>query len=83
YDFDEEGRMFLYDGIFKNDNGVWIYYVNGVKTYAGVIELDGFYYYVKSDFQVVHGRSYAVSKTNGLVAAGKYDFDSEGHMILN
>ena len=83
YDFDEEGRMFLYNGIFKNDNGLWIYYVNGVKTYAGVIKLDGFYYYVKSDFQVVHGRSYAVSKTNGLVAAGKYDFDSEGHMILN
>ena len=48
-----------------------------------MIEIDGDYYYVKSDMTVVHGRSYYVSKTNGLVPAGNYAFDADGKMILN
>ena len=82
YTFDEEGKMLRYDGILKNGD-TWYYYNNSMKSYAGVIEIDGDYYYVKSDMTVVHGRSYYVSKTNGLVPAGNYAFDADGKMILN
>ena len=43
--------------------------------------MDGAYYYVRSNFEVVHGRSYFVSKTNGLLPQGTYEFDAEGRMI--
>ena len=83
YEFDAEGRLILPDaslnGIVK-DGDIWYYYVDGVKTYAGLIELDGNYYYVKSDGQVIHGRSYYVSKTNGWMPQGSYTFDDEGKL---
>lgn len=85
YEFDAEGRLILPDdtcnGIVK-DGDIWYYYVSGVKTYAGLIQLDGSYYYVKSDAQVIHGQSYYVSKTNGLMPQGRYSFDDEGRMVV-
>ncbi len=81
YTFDADGKMIVLDGIVK-DGDVWYYYVDGAKTYAGLIEIDGAYYYVKSDKTVVHGKSYYVSKTNGLVSAGTYTFDADGAMIV-
>ena len=80
YTFDADGKLVELDGIVKNGD-VWTYYVNGVKTYAGLIEIDGALYYVKSDCTVVHGQKYAVSKTNGLKAQGTYIFDADGKMI--
>ena len=80
YSFDADGKLVQLNGIVK-DGDVWTYYVNGAKTYAGLIEIDGDYYYVKSDCTVVHGQSYAVSKTNGLMPQGTYTFDDEGKMI--
>ena len=67
-------------GIYTED-GVMYYYENGVKTYAGLIVIDGGYYYVNSSFKVVTGR-YWISKTNGLKAEGFYDFDENGKMIM-
>ena len=55
--------------------------MNGMKTYAGLIRLDENYYYVNSQFRVIHGQKYYVSKTNGLMAAGTYTFDVEVRMI--
>ena len=81
YTFDDEGRMVTLDGIVKGDDGTWTYYVNGAKTYAGLIQIGDAFYYVKTDCTVVHGQDYYVSKTNGLKAAGKYTFDSEGKMV--
>ena len=51
-----------------------------VVTYLGYEPME---VAAKSDMTVVHGRSYYVSKTNGLVPAGNYAFDADGKMILN
>ena len=80
YWFNADGTMFL-NGI-REENGVKYYYKDGVKNYAGLIQLDGDYYYVKSDCSVVCGRSYYVSKTNDLMANGTYSFDADGKMVI-
>ena len=69
----------MLDGIVKNGDD-WTYYENGAKVYAGLINIDGDYYYVNSSFKVIHGQSYFVSKTNGIVNNGTYTFDENGVM---
>ena len=65
------------------ENGSLYYYVNGVLTGAGLIQLNGDYYYVKtSNCEVVHGRSYWVTDTNGLLPAGEYVFDETGKIVF-
>ena len=65
-----------------SENGSLYYYVDGVLTGAGLIQLNGDYYYVKtSNCEVVHGRSYWVTLTNGLLPAGLYSFGADGQMI--
>ena len=85
YTFDADGKLIqpdtILNGIVK-DGDTWYYYVDGVKTYDGLIEIDGAYYYVKTNCEVVHGRSYYVSKTNNLMKAGTYTFDKDGKMIV-
>ena len=87
YNFDNEGRIvFPEEQEKKNgivpENGSLYYYVDGVLTGAGLIQLNGGYYYVKtSTGEVIHGKSYWVTATNGLMPIGKYTFDSDGKMI--
>ena len=65
------------------ENGSLYYYVDDVLTPAGLIQLDGAYYYVKtSTCEVVHGRTYWVTATNDLMPAGPYTFGDDGRMIL-
>ena len=97
YTFDADGKMVnppivtpdpdpspepeVKDGIVA-ENGSLYYYVDGVLTGAGLIRLNGDYYYVKtSNCEVVHGRSYWVTDTNGLLPAGPYTFGTDGKMI--
>ena len=64
------------------ENGSLYYYEDGVLTGAGLIRLNGDYYYVKtSNCEVVHGRSYWITDTNGLLPAGPYTFDADGKMV--
>lgn len=79
YWFGADGKMFL-NGL-NEENGTLYYYENGLRTYAGLIELDGFYYYIRSDCSAVVNRSYYVTRTNGLVPVGTYDFDEAGRLI--
>ena len=87
YKFAEDGKMIdpeikkdpNVNGIVSENSSLY-YYENGLRTYAGLIEIDGSYYYVKTDGEVVHGRSYWISKTNGLMAEGSYTFDADGKM---
>ena len=97
YDFDADGKMIIpgeeptetptenpdagKNGLVDED-GVTYYYVDGVKTYAGLIQIDGDYYYVKSNCTVVKDCSYFVWTTNGLMDQGYYDFDADGKMII-
>ena len=80
YWFNADGTMFL-EGI-REDNGTKYYYKDGVKNYAGLIEISGEYYYVKSDCSVVCGRSYYVTKSNGLMPSATYTFDADGKMVI-
>ena len=93
YTFDADGKIVLEgttpddpdpevkNGIVAEDNNLY-YYVNGVRTYAGLIQIDGDYYYVKTDCSVVHGRSYWISKTNGLLPEKSYTFDESGKIVF-
>ena len=84
YTFDKDGKLVQGDktknGIVSED-GTMYYYVDGIKTYAGLIEIDGSYYYVKSSGEVVHGRNYWITKTNGLLPEKSYTFADDGKLI--
>ena len=96
YKFDNDGKMIdppvidpdqpepeVKDGIVEEFGSLY-YYVDGVLTPAGLIELDGSYYYVRtSNGEVVHGRSYWVTVTNGLLPEGMYRFADDGRMIID
>ena len=89
YDFGEDGKMInppkpvdhTKSGIVT-ENGTMYYYVDGVKTYAGLIQIDGDYYYVNSSCKVVTTPHYWVNRPNDLLPAGFYDFGADGKMII-
>lgn len=87
YHFDADGKLTgsvapLKNGIYEEDGSLY-FYSNGERTYAGLIQIDGDYYYVRSTCEVVHDRSYYVYWTHGLMPEGYYNFDSAGRMILD
>jgi len=86
YHFDADGKLTgsvapLKNGIYEEDGSLY-FYRNGERAYAGLIQIDG-YYYVRSTCEVVHDRSYYVYWTHGLMPEGYYNFDSAGRMILD
>ena len=89
YTFDDNGRMTdpeiqnpAKDGIVAEDGSLY-YYRDGVRYYAGLIEIDGSYYYVRTSGEVVHGRNYWITKTNGLMPEKSYTFDDNGRMTVD
>ena len=87
YHFDADGKLTgavapLKNGIYAEDGSLY-FYRNGERAYAGLIQIDGDYYYVRSTCEVVHDRSYYVYWTHGLMPEGYYNFDSAGRMILD
>lgn len=87
YHFDADGKLTgsvapLKNGIYEEDGSLY-FYRNGERAYAGLIQIDGYYYYVRSTCEVVHDRSYYVYWTHGLMPEGYYIFDSAGRMILD
>ena len=63
-----------------SENGKLYYYVDGVKTYAGLVLVDGDYYYINSSMAAVTGEYY-VWKTNGLLPETTYTFGEDGKML--
>ena len=87
YHFDADCKLTgevapLKNGIYEEDGSLY-FYRNGERAYAGLIQIDGDYYYVRSTCEVVHDRSYYVYWTHGLMPEGYYNFDSAGRMILD
>ena len=86
YHFGADGKMVIEDTTAKNglikENGELYYYVDGVKTHAGLIEIDGAYYYINSSCKAVRGCDYFVSNTNDLLPRGTYHFDADGKMVM-
>ncbi|MGN1218127.1 MAG: hypothetical protein ACI4TD_09125, partial [Phocaeicola sp.] len=93
YTFDETGKIVnppvveptdsernLKNGIVA-ENGSLYYYVDGMITYAGLIQIDGDYYYVRTSGEVVHGTTYWITKTNGLLPEASYTFGDDGKMV--
>ena len=69
------------DGIVV-ENGAIYYYKNGAIQYcAGLIEIDGDYYYIRSNGQAATG-NYWVTNNNGLMPCGMYTFGADGKMVL-
>ena len=82
YTFDAEGRLMKLEGLHEDLNGSLCYYVDYVKNYAGLVEVDGSYYYIASDLKAVKNCTYYVTKTNDLKPAGYYTFDADGKMVI-
>ncbi len=98
YTFDDKGRIVdppatpdpdptepdpeVKNGIVE-ENGSLFYYVDGVLTGAGLIQIDGDYYYAKtSNGEIVHGRTYWITVTNSLLPAKEYTFDDNGKIVF-
>ena len=82
YTFDAEGKLMKLEGLHEDLNGNLCYYVDYVKNYAGLVEVDGSYYYIASDLKAVKNCTYYVTKTNDLKPAGYYTFDVDGKMVI-
>ena len=82
YTFDAEGRLMKLEGLHEDLNGSLCYYVDYVKNYAGLVEVDGSYYYIASDLKAVKNCTYYVTKTNDRKPAGYYTFDADGKMVI-
>lgn len=85
YEFDENCRMILKQGLIFDDDGEIRYYVDNVPTYAGLVQDDdGNYYYISgSTLTAVKNCKYNVLKTNDLLPAGEYEFGADGKLIRN
>ena len=90
YHFDENGKMVIKEepepevkNGLVNESGELYYYVNGVRTHAGLIQVDGAYYYINSSCKAVRNCDYYVSNTNNLMPKAYYHFDENGKMIIS
>ena len=68
---------------FVEEDGTTYYYINDKKAYAGLIDVDGLFYYIKGNGEVAKG-SYYISNGNGIVDKGHAQFDeTTGKMLIN
>ncbi len=83
YFFDyETGKLSQPKNGIVAENGGLYYYVDGaIKKGAGMIEIDGDYYFVRSNGQLATG-SYNTYKNNGLMDNGTYTFDAETGKLI-
>ena len=82
YTFDTDGKLMQLEGLHNDLNGNLCYYENYVKSYAGLVNVDGDFYYIASDLKAVKDCTYYVTKTNDLKPVGFYTFDADGKMIV-
>ncbi len=77
-EFGADGKML--NGIVERD-GNHYYYNNGRPEMAGVVNVDGYYYFAKdADGLCVTGKYY-VWKGNGLLREDTYEFGADGKML--
>jgi hypothetical protein len=78
-EFGPDGKM--YDGIVEKD-GTLYYYVMGQPKMAGLICIDGDYYFAYgSKGELVVNKKYYTWKTNDLLPAANREFGSDGKML--
>ena len=74
----ENGEIILGE-LVEKDGEKYIYSAGNAKA-AGLIEIDGYYYFVGDNGLMATGRTY-VWKPNGILPEGSYTFDAEGRML--
>ena len=82
---DEPDVPAVKNGLIHDEDGAIRYYVDGVATYAGLVQDgEGNYYYISSSKKAVTNCVYGVSasRSNGLLPAGTYEFGADGKMIV-
>ena len=67
-------------GIVSEGGKLW-WYVDGVKTYGGLMQIDGDYYYARSSGEILTNRTYWITKHNDLLPAANYTFGADGKML--
>ncbi len=91
FQFGADGKM-IYTLVDKTLNGLIgdRYYIEGVpvKAYYGLVEHEGYFYYVNDGGLIVRDKRVYVNKTNGLkfsdgteIPNAYFNFDAEGKMI--
>ena len=87
HEFLEDGRMYVVnpEGIKAviEEDGKLYFTIDGVKQRSGLYELDGEYYYAKSDCTLAVDETLWVSEDNGLLkdTNGYYAFASDGKLV--
>ncbi|MBE6734441.1 MAG: hypothetical protein E7563_03740 [Ruminococcaceae bacterium] len=80
YHFGPDGKML--DGIHMRDDGILCYYETGVAKMAGLINIDGDYYFAGGPKGELTVNEYKyVWKDNGLLPAREYQFGPDGKML--
>ena len=81
YTFNEDGKLYEYDGITEV-NGKLRYYEDAQLMLGnGLTQVDDKYIYVRSNGELVVGKSYWVPANDLDVVPGLYEFDEEGFMV--
>lgn len=81
YLFGEDGKLRTdVSGLYHVGNDTY-YMQDGMRIQeAGLVLVDGYYYYFASNGKAVKNRNYWPTKTNGLLPIGSYHFDEQGRM---
>ena len=78
YEFDADGKIL--NGFVQKSDGLY-YYVNGRAETLGVIQLDGYFYFITTNGRVITNQSYYVWKTNNLILESTYKFNELGQIV--
>ncbi len=78
--FDEQGIFVETLNGLSGLDGTLRYYENGVKKAAGLVLVDGYYYFADVDGKIATGKTY-VWNPNGIVAEDHYLFDDQGRLV--
>ncbi len=78
--FNEQGVFVESLNGLSDLDGTLRYYENGVKKAAGLVEVDGYYYFADVEGAIATGKAY-VWKPNGIVAEDSYLFHADGKMV--
>ena len=78
YEFGADGKML--NGIVEKEDGLY-YYENGKAKMAGLVEVDGAYYFATGDGVVVTDGVHYVWQGNGYLPESNYEFDADGKML--
>ena len=68
------------NGIVEEGGKLW-WYVDGAKTYGGLMLIDGAYYYARSSGEILTNITYWISKNNDLLPVATYNFGADGKML--